>query len=46
MRKQVAKKAKPEHYPAPYALIDLWKTHADDKREMLEAGSNNSCRVS
>ena len=36
MRKQVAKKAKPEHYPAPYALIDLWKTHADDKREMLK----------
>jgi 3-hydroxyacyl-CoA dehydrogenase/enoyl-CoA hydratase/3-hydroxybutyryl-CoA epimerase len=24
MRKQVAKRASPEHYPAPYALIDLW----------------------
>lgn len=36
MRKQVAKKAKPEHYPAPYSLIDLWQTHADDKRKMLE----------
>ena len=26
-RKQVAKKARPEHYPAPYAIIDLWKKH-------------------
>ena len=24
-RKQVAKKARPEHYPAPYAIIDLWQ---------------------
>ncbi|AXS79572.1 3-hydroxyacyl-CoA dehydrogenase NAD-binding domain-containing protein [Dechloromonas sp. HYN0024] len=26
-RKQVAKKARPEHYPAPYAIIDLWAQH-------------------
>jgi 3-hydroxyacyl-CoA dehydrogenase / enoyl-CoA hydratase / 3-hydroxybutyryl-CoA epimerase len=26
-RKQVAKKARPEHYPAPYAIIDLWHKH-------------------
>ncbi len=26
-RKQVAKKARPEHYPAPYAIIDLWENH-------------------
>ncbi|MFM7283562.1 MAG: 3-hydroxyacyl-CoA dehydrogenase NAD-binding domain-containing protein [Betaproteobacteria bacterium] len=24
-KKQVAKKARPEHYPAPYAIIDLWQ---------------------
>ena len=24
MRKAVAKRARPEHYPAPYAIIDLW----------------------
>ena len=24
MKSQVAKKARPEHYPAPYTLIDLW----------------------
>ncbi|UCV27154.1 3-hydroxyacyl-CoA dehydrogenase NAD-binding domain-containing protein [Ferribacterium limneticum] len=26
-RKQVAKKARREHYPAPYAIIDLWAKH-------------------
>lgn len=36
MRKQVATKAKAEHYPAPYSLIDLWKKYAGDKKRMLE----------
>lgn len=27
LRKQVAAKAKKEHYPAPYAIIDLWSRH-------------------
>ncbi|GAB2182362.1 3-hydroxyacyl-CoA dehydrogenase NAD-binding domain-containing protein [Denitratisoma sp. agr-D3] len=26
-RKQVARRARPEHYPAPYAIIDLWSKH-------------------
>ncbi len=26
-RRQVAKKARPEHYPAPYAIIELWAQH-------------------
>ena len=26
-RKQVAKRARPEHYPAPYAIIDIWYRH-------------------
>jgi 3-hydroxyacyl-CoA dehydrogenase/enoyl-CoA hydratase/3-hydroxybutyryl-CoA epimerase len=26
-RKQVVAKARPEHYPAPYAIIDLWAKH-------------------
>lgn len=26
-RKQVDKKARPEHYPAPYAIIDIWARH-------------------
>jgi len=36
MRKQVATKAKAEHYPAPYSLIDLWQKHAGNKKRMLE----------
>ncbi|MBI2306976.1 MAG: enoyl-CoA hydratase/isomerase family protein [Rhodocyclales bacterium] len=26
-KKQVAKRARPEHYPAPYAIIDIWAKH-------------------
>ncbi|NOX09527.1 MAG: crotonase [Gammaproteobacteria bacterium] len=35
MIKTVAKKAICGHYPAPYALIDLWQHHADDREQML-----------
>lgn len=35
MRKQVGKKAKPEHYPAPYALIDHWQKHYGNETKML-----------
>lgn len=34
--KQVAKKAQRAHYPAPYALIDLWENYADDYQRFLE----------
>ena len=37
LQKQVAAKAKREHYPAPYAIIDLWKQHGGDRRAMLDA---------
>ncbi len=36
MRKQVAKKAKPEHYPAPYAIIEHWQKHFGNENKMLE----------
>ncbi len=36
MRKQVASKAKKEHYPAPYSLINLWQKHAGNRKRMLE----------
>ena len=35
MRKQVARKAHPDHYPAPYQLIELWQKHADSPKRML-----------
>ncbi len=34
--RQVASKAKRAHYPAPYALIDLWERHADDEQRFME----------
>src|SRR6185437_7698122 len=27
LRRETARKARPEHYPAPYALIALWQRH-------------------
>lgn len=35
MRKTVAKKARKDHYPAPYALIDLWARDFDNPKKML-----------
>ena len=32
MRREAAKAAPQEHYPAPYALIDLWEKHGGDRR--------------
>lgn len=41
LRKEVAKKARKEHYPAPYAVIDFWEkeTKADDMAYVKEADS-------
>ena len=41
LEKQVSGKARKDHYPAPYAIIDLWKTHYgnDDKMYLAEAHS-------
>jgi len=35
LRKQVAKRAPEKHYPAPYALIDLWEKYGGDEKIML-----------
>jgi 3-hydroxyacyl-CoA dehydrogenase / enoyl-CoA hydratase / 3-hydroxybutyryl-CoA epimerase len=37
MRKEAAKAAPKQHYPAPYALIDLWERHGGDRAAMLAA---------
>jgi 3-hydroxyacyl-CoA dehydrogenase / enoyl-CoA hydratase / 3-hydroxybutyryl-CoA epimerase len=34
MREEAGKKARPEHYGAPYALIDLFEAHGNDWRAM------------
>jgi len=35
MRKQVAAKANPKHYPAPFELIEAWENHGDDPQRMM-----------
>src|ERR1700684_1978455 len=37
MRTEAEKAAPHEHYPAPYALIDLWEKHGGDRPAMLAA---------
>jgi 3-hydroxyacyl-CoA dehydrogenase/enoyl-CoA hydratase/3-hydroxybutyryl-CoA epimerase len=41
-RKQVAKKARREHYPAPYAILELWKKHDGDP---FAAANDPSCSI-
>ena len=36
MIKKVSARAARNHYPAPYAVIDLWKNHLDNRIKMLE----------
>ncbi len=45
LRKQVRSKARKEHYPAPYALIDLWQRHGNNKRAVLEAEATSVSRL-
>jgi 3-hydroxyacyl-CoA dehydrogenase/enoyl-CoA hydratase/3-hydroxybutyryl-CoA epimerase len=37
LKRRVAARANPEHYPAPYALIDAWRRHGGSARDMLRA---------
>jgi len=37
LRSEVARRARPDHYPAPYAIIDLWVQHGADEHEGYEA---------
>ena len=37
MRSEAAKAAPQAHYPAPYALIDLWEKYGSEKSAMLNA---------
>jgi 3-hydroxyacyl-CoA dehydrogenase/enoyl-CoA hydratase/3-hydroxybutyryl-CoA epimerase len=45
MRTEAAKAAPAEHYPAPYALIDLWEKHGGDKAAMLAAEKSSFARL-
>ncbi|NOJ47383.1 3-hydroxyacyl-CoA dehydrogenase NAD-binding domain-containing protein [Bradyrhizobium archetypum] len=45
MRSEAAKAAREEHYPAPYALIDLWEKHGGDRHAMLNAEKASFARL-
>jgi 3-hydroxyacyl-CoA dehydrogenase/enoyl-CoA hydratase/3-hydroxybutyryl-CoA epimerase len=36
MHKKTAEKANPDHYPAPFEMIDLWNEHRDNRVKMFE----------
>ncbi|WP_246018223.1 3-hydroxyacyl-CoA dehydrogenase NAD-binding domain-containing protein [Pelagibacterium montanilacus] len=37
MREETAKKVNKDHYPAPFALIDIFERHGDDPKAMMAA---------
>ncbi len=43
--KQVARKARKEHYPAPYAMIDLWARHGASSSTGYDAEAESFGRV-
>ena len=43
--KQVASKARKEHYPSPYAMIDLWAKHGASSRTGYDAEAESFGRV-
>jgi 3-hydroxyacyl-CoA dehydrogenase/enoyl-CoA hydratase/3-hydroxybutyryl-CoA epimerase len=45
MRRKVALRAPEQHYPAPYALIDLWRRHADDPKRMQAEEANSVAQL-
>ncbi|MEM7425648.1 MAG: 3-hydroxyacyl-CoA dehydrogenase NAD-binding domain-containing protein [Pseudomonadota bacterium] len=45
MEKQVKKRAKQKHYPAPYAMIDLWREHGSDLADMRKAETESFARL-
>jgi len=45
LRKQVARRARPEHYPAPFAIIELWQRYAARGDRAYEAEAASFARL-
>ena len=45
MRSQLRKKARQKHYPAPFAIIDIWEKHGGDKKAMLNAEAESIAKL-
>ena len=44
-RKQVKRKARPEHYPAPYAILSLWESFGARGRAAYDAEARSIARL-
>jgi 3-hydroxyacyl-CoA dehydrogenase/enoyl-CoA hydratase/3-hydroxybutyryl-CoA epimerase len=44
--KKVSARANPAHYPAPFALIELWKQYGGNREEMLKQEINSIAALS
>ncbi|HEY5807562.1 MAG TPA: 3-hydroxyacyl-CoA dehydrogenase NAD-binding domain-containing protein [Povalibacter sp.] len=45
MRVQVAKRARPEHYPAPYALVELWQRYGGQGAAAMDAEARSMSKL-
>lgn len=45
MRSQVAKRARPDHYPAPYAMISLWEKYGGVGERAYEAEARSMAEL-
>lgn len=41
MRRKARERARPDHYPAPFALIDLWAAHGGSRSDMMSEEANS-----
>lgn len=45
IRKQTAAKANPKHYPAPFAMIEVWRRHGGSAAAMLKPEARSVARL-
>lgn len=45
MRAQVGRRARPEHYPAPFAIVDLWVRHGARGESAFKAEAQSIARL-
>ena len=45
IEQQVARRARREHYPAPYAIVDLWRRHGANSSTAFEAEAQSVARL-
>jgi len=45
IEQQVQRRARRDHYPAPYAIIDLWRRHGADPRQAYEAEARSVAQL-